>query len=1697
MTGSSPSRWRWLAATLLTAPLLLAVPAAAQQPGVTVSESMLGPLTEGVPLTSRGTYTVVLNTGPTGAVMLRVMSSNAAVVVDTDLTPLRRDLTFTTMNWATAQTVTATAASDLNAVDERVTLTHTLTGAAEYTTVTVAPVTVQVTDDEDPALRLTPSNLAVAEGSSTAYTMRLETEPAGDVLVQVRSDNADVALQAAGQATAVETLSLIFVRDIGIGSNAWNRARAVTVHALTDTNAVNESVTLTHTATGGDYGTVTKTLTVAVTDTTTALTNPPGDVTPAFAAATLPAQTYKTQQRVQVQLPAATTGDPPLTYTLTPTLPAMLTYDGSTRRIMGAAQAAMAATVYTHMVTDADGDNASQTVSITIENPQQMFMFSESAHQQYMRYTPSVPYALPAPNRGDGGLLFFAVTTSLPAGLGYTPPTPSAIIGEGMRGYRYSDGGMITGTPDAALPTSTYTLTVTAADQAIITLDFQLNRQPSFGDATVPPQEYPEGMPIPTLTLPEATGGDGLLTYAEPMPALPAGLTYMRPAPTDETGGTITGTPTAPMAAGTYRLTVGDDDGDTARLSFQLAVDGRPRFGGLFQREVRQGSPVSLELPKATGGDRPLTYTLMPTPALPVGLTYTEPALTDETGGTIAGTPTAVMSSTTYTLTVTDADGDQDTLPITLAVSMDPMPRFEDALVERKCTQGTPCRRELPAATGGDRPLTYTLMPTPALPVGLTYTEPALTDETGGTIAGTPTAVTEEATYTLTATDADGDQDTLMVTFAVVEDLMPRFEDALVERECPQGTPCRRELPAAIGGNTPLTYTLMGALPLPVGLTYTEPPHAPKGGTITGTATAVTEETTYTLTATDADGDQDTLMVTFAVVVEDLMPHFEAPVEKECTQGTPCLLQLPAAIGGDRPLTYTLMADLPVGLTYTRPPDAPKGGTISGTPTVATPAATYRLTVTDADGDQDTLPITLVVVEDLMPSFEGATIDSQVYPQGVQIEPLPLPRATGGNGTLSYTLTPALPEGLMRTLPTETSDGTITGTPTELQDMITYTLTVRDEDGDTDSITFSIEVTAAIQSQDLALVLAGIGRTLAADAVEILSGRFGSSPASRLHVTLGGQVLRLTDPAQSAPAPAVAASAPRGEAGHGEAVTCVAHSSMPGSPSPLAGAGRGLHARDLPVQRQTGAQAGERGAAPAAPAPRMEWRGVSGPRASDAPAPSGPSSLDAVVNDKRPVRASDSPAAGPCSASPLSAHHSPLSTGPWQRVTGVALGVARALGVTLDTPTLPPAAAGAGSAPSPLGPRHSLPSPGSSLFRLRAISAKDLLSRSAFELPLTRTGDTGVPAWTLWGRGSAAGFSGQPEEGFTMDGTLYSGYAGVDYRPQSTVLLGLAVSHSTGEANYERIGATKAGVDVELTSMLPYAHWQPRPGLGLWSLLGVGWGNLAIKVDGDTQTRHTALTSHLVAVGGRQALTTWQGIDLAAKTDAFLTTVRSTGRTNLPAARGHAQRMRLLMEGRTAVDVSSVSRVQPRLEVGGRWDSGTAEQGLGLELGGGVAYTRTDWGLSVDAQGRYLLVHEDGAFEDWGASVNVRLDPGMAGAGVYLTAAPVWGQAASGVDQLWSPAAALSQGSGPARPPAGWQPDRLAVDLGYGLALDGRGVLTPYGGLDLTGPGSSRYRLGSHLALSSSLNVNIEAERADQPGQKTAHGVSVQLGWQW
>ena len=193
-----------------------------------------------------------------------------------------------------------------------------------------------------------------------------------------------------------------------------------------------------------------------------------------------------------------------------------------------------------------------------------------------------------------------------------------------------------------------------------------------------------------------------------------------------------------------------------------------------------------------------------------------------------------------------------------------------------------------------------------------------------------------------------------------------------------------------------------------------------------------------------------------------------------------------------------------------------------------------------------------------------------------------------------------------------------------------------------------------------------------------------------------------------------------------------------------------------------------------------------------------------------------------------------------------------------------------------------------------------------------------------------------------MNGNVSTGYLGVDYRLQPTVLFGLAVAHSQGDVDYETTDVTKGDVDVTLTSILPYAHWSPRPGLGVWGMFGAGWGDL--KLRDEAGKVNTDLDLLLAAVGARQEVVTWRQIDVTLKADAFLTELEAGSDDRLPKTAGDAQRLRLMVEGRTAWALSEDSHLTPVFEVGGRWDGGKAETGVGAEMGGGFEYAHTSWG---------------------------------------------------------------------------------------------------------------------------------------------------------
>ena len=113
-------------------------------PGVTVSTPALT-VTEEDPTGAR--YTVVLNSEPTATVTVTVAGHAGT---DVSLTPSSATLTFTPMNWGTAQTVTVTAGDDADTANDTVTLTHSAASTdSDYQGITIAGVTVTVTDNDD------------------------------------------------------------------------------------------------------------------------------------------------------------------------------------------------------------------------------------------------------------------------------------------------------------------------------------------------------------------------------------------------------------------------------------------------------------------------------------------------------------------------------------------------------------------------------------------------------------------------------------------------------------------------------------------------------------------------------------------------------------------------------------------------------------------------------------------------------------------------------------------------------------------------------------------------------------------------------------------------------------------------------------------------------------------------------------------------------------------------------------------------------------------------------------------------------------------------------------------------------------------------------------------------------------------------------------------------------------------------------------------------------------------------------------------------------------------------------------------------------------------------------------------------------------------------------------------------------------
>lgn len=198
------------------------------------------------------------------------------------------------------------------------------------------------------------------------------------------------------------------------------------------------------------------------------------------------------------------------------------------------------------------------------------------------------------------------------------------------------------------------------------------------------------------------------------------------------------------------------------------------------------------------------------------------------------------------------------------------------------------------------------------------------------------------------------------------------------------------------------------------------------------------------------------------------------------------------------------------------------------------------------------------------------------------------------------------------------------------------------------------------------------------------------------------------------------------------------------------------------------------------------------------------------------------------------------------------------------------------------------------------------------------------------------------------------------------------------------------------------------------------------------------------------------------------------------------QRAKLALEWTQGFRSSAGNEVALVLEGGGRYDNGDGINGASAEVGGGLRYRNTQLGLIAEGRGRLVISARDGC-EEWGFGGMLQLDPGVRGQGLSIRMAPVYGDAASGVNQLWE------RGVSGAVRDRDWNAGaNVDAEVACGLA---RFHGTPYGGFRLSENGMRAFSSGLRYDLGSGLGLRFERTRRESAlgGAKHSVGISGRL----
>jgi Tol biopolymer transport system component len=454
---------------------------------------------------------------------------------------------------------------------------------------------------------------------------------------------------------------------------------------------------------------------------------------------------------------------------------------------------------YTITATNANG-SSSATINITVNDVAPAIDYIPTNYS--FTYTRGSAISPLAPNNNGGAITSCTASPTLPAGLSINSTTCA-----------------ISGTPAGIQASTVYSITASnSGGSSSQSITITVNDTAPVFSYSGGPFSTTVNTALTTLT-PTSTGGT--ITSCSASPGLPGGLSLSN-------GCVISGTPTVVTVPTNYTITA-TNSGGSASSTINLQIkDVAPTLsytGSPFT--YTQGITITNVNPTNTGG---AITGCTSSPSLPAGLSLSSTCV-------ISGAPTATSAATNYTITATNSGG---SAPRTISITVNPGPPvLSYSGSPYAFVKNTSVGTINPVNTGG---AITSCSASPGLPTGLSLSASCI-------ITGTPSVASAATNYTITGTNSQGSSN---YTISIeVDDTAPSIGYTPSSYVETLRTAITNITPSNSGG----AITSCSSSPtLPAGLSLSST------CVISGTPTAVSAATNYTITATNTFGSASSVV---------------------------------------------------------------------------------------------------------------------------------------------------------------------------------------------------------------------------------------------------------------------------------------------------------------------------------------------------------------------------------------------------------------------------------------------------------------------------------------------------------------------------------------------------------------------------------------------------------------------------------------------------------------------------------------------------------------------------------------------------------------------------------------------------------------------------------------------------------------------